>query len=234
MPQSFCNKKAAMIKLNAETRPILYSFRRCPYAMRARMAITKSGITCELREIVLRNKPEHMLTISPKATIPVIQLVDGTVMDESFDIMLWALSQNDPDGWLKPLSGNVDDALLLIKQLDGPFKHHLDLYKYSSRFETEDPALNRQKALENLQPLIDRLSHNTFLFGNKPCIADIASFPFVRQFANTDVTWFENSTPLILQNWLNSFIQSSLFKSIFAKYTPWTPGDPETLFPDPV
>ncbi|MBL4875502.1 MAG: glutathione S-transferase C-terminal domain-containing protein, partial [Cohaesibacteraceae bacterium] len=143
------------------------------------------------------------------------------------------LSQNDPDGWLKPLSGNVDDALLFIKQLDGPFKHHLDLYKYSSRFETEDPALNRQKALENLQPLINRLSHNTFLFGNKPCIADIASFPFVRQFANTDVTWFENSTPLILQNWLNKFIQSSLFESIFAKYTPWTPGDPETLFPDP-
>ena len=213
--------------------PLLYSFRRCPYAMRARMGLWASGIQVELREIVLRAKPEHMIEISPKATVPVLQLPDGTVIDESLDIMLWALEQNDPHGWLIPQSGTRADMLSLIALLDGDFKRHLDRYKYATRYEDVNEGEQRGLAMAALKPLIDRLSKTTQLFGTAPSLADIALFPFVRQFANTDRVWFDAAAPHILRTWLIDHEQSDLFVSIFQKWPVWAEGVPITLFPDP-
>ena len=125
---------------------LLYSFRRCPYAMRARLGLTSAGITVELREIVLRNKPDHMIELSPKATVPVLRVKTGKVIDESLDIALWALKQNDPDGLLSPKGSSLEEMLELIKENDGPFKHHLDRTKYGTRYEGENPQDHRQQA----------------------------------------------------------------------------------------
>ena len=216
---------------NSEPLPILYSFRRCPYAMRGRMGLFASGIVVELREIVLRDKPAHMLEISPKGTIPVLLLPNGTVVDESLDIMLWALRQNDPYSWLAPETGTLDDALALIEELDGSFKHHLDRYKYSSRFEDSDEIVHRSMAMVALASLQARLELSPHLFGSRPCLADIALFPFVRQFANTDRDWFDSNAPVALRKWLVEHETSQLFIKIFSKWPVWKEGDQLTLFP---
>ncbi|WP_319411446.1 glutathione S-transferase [uncultured Cohaesibacter sp.] len=216
---------------NSNTLPILYSFRRCPYAMRARMGLFASGTIVEIREIVLRGKPAHMLEISPKGTVPVLLLPDGTVIDESLEIMLWALKQNDPHEWLTPESGSIQDALALIEELDGSFKHHLDRYKYSSRFENADEVVHRAMAMVALAPLQARLELSPHLFGGRPCLADIAIFPFVRQFANTDRDWFDSNAPVALRKWLVGHESSDLFVNIFSKWPTWQEGDPVTLFP---
>jgi len=216
------------------TRPLLYSFRRCPYAMRARMGLWASGITVELREIVLRAKPAHMLEISPKGTIPVLQLPDGTVIDESLDIMLWALDQHDPQGWLTPETGKQAEMLDLIAEMDGSFKHHLDRYKYATRYADASEKTERDLALTALSPLIDRLIQHEQLFGGRIALADIALFPFVRQFANTDRDWFDDAVPPRLLAWLQGHEQSALFQSIFRKWPVWQDGDPVTLFPEAV
>ncbi|SNY91884.1 Glutathione S-transferase [Cohaesibacter sp. ES.047] len=212
--------------------PLLYSFRRCPYAMRGRMGLWASGIKVELREIVLRDKPAHMLEISPKGTVPVLQLPDGRVVDESLDIMLWALEQNDPRDWLSPQSGTLDDMLGLIGAMDGDFKGHLDRYKYATRFEDADEATERDLAMKALTPLFDRLDASPQLFGARISLADIALFPFVRQFANTDRAWFDEAAPERLKQWLEGHEGSDLFAQIFRKWPVWKPGDPVTLFPD--
>lgn len=215
------------------TRPLLYSFRRCPYAMRGRMGLWASSITVELREIVLRAKPAHMLAISPKGTIPVLQLADGTVIDESLDIMLWALEQHDPQGWLTPEFGDRGEMLALIGAMDGDFKRHLDRYKYATRYEDVSEGAERDLALAALSPLIERLAQHGQLFGERVSLADIALFPFVRQFANTDRDWFDQAVPPHLLAWLKGHEQSDLFLSIFRKWPVWQEGDPVTLFPDP-
>ena len=212
-------------------RPLLYSFRRCPYAMRGRMGIWASGIEVELREIVLRDKPAHMLEISPKGTVPLLQLEDGRVIDESLDIMLWALGQNDPASWLAPETGTLDDMLALIAEIDRDFKHHLDRYKYATRFEDVDETVERDKAMAALAPLVARLEAGAQLFGSRIALADIALFPFVRQFANTDRVWFDAKAPKRLTEWLKGHEGSELFASIFRKWPVWKPGDPVTLFP---
>lgn len=216
-----------------DTRPLLYSFRRCPYAMRARMGLWSAGCEVELREIVLRAKPDHMLDISPKGTVPVLMLTDGRVIDESLDIMLWALGESDPEGWLMPEQDDRAAMLALIAALDREFKPHLDRYKYATRYEDVDESVERDLAMAALEPLTVRLDRQPQLFGHKTRLADIATFPFVRQFANTDRAWFDAHAPEALQQWLVGHERSELFQSIFRKWPVWREGDPVTLFPDP-
>ena len=210
--------------------PILYSFRRCPYAMRARMALMIAGVTCELREVKLAEKPQELFDVSPKATVPVLVLGDGTVLEESLDIMRWALARNDPENWL---SG--DDAGL-IERNDNTFKHHLDRYKYPTRYpeevaksygDDEDTFRydHRTQGLIILQELDARLGQQANLTGSQRSLADIALFPFIRQFANTDRTWFDDQGIAHLHEWLERHLASDLFATIMPKFTPWKSGD---------
>ncbi|WP_197742806.1 glutathione S-transferase [Lentilitoribacter sp. Alg239-R112] len=211
--------------------PILYSFRRCPYAMRARLALYSSGRSVELREIILREKPPSMLQASPKGTVPVLILTDGQVVDESLDIVLYALGQSDPMNLLMPEQGTLDDAMSLIAENDGPFKSELDHYKYSNRYESVDKETSRQNASDFLFKLNDHLSENgPFLMGSKFSIADLAIFPFVRQFANVDFDWFEAQKWTKLISALDQFVSSPLFLSVMTKYPLWREGDAITVF----
>ena len=203
--------------------PILYSFRRCPYAMRARMALWISGTRCELREVKLADKPAAMLEASPKGTVPVVVLPEGQVIDESIDVMRWALGRNDPEGWL---AGDDRD---LLAQVDGPFKHHLDRYKYFTRYDT-DPQEHRSAALDILRSLDERLAKNGQLCGPQRTLADMATFPFIRQFANHDRAWFEAQALPHLHPWLAGHLASEIFASIMAKHVPWKSGDEPVLF----
>ena len=197
---------------------ILYSFRRCPYAMRARMALHISGTEVETREVVLRDKPAAMLEVSPKGTVPVLVLDDGEVVDESIDIMRWALARNDPENWL-----DRDDRDL-IARIDGPFKHHLDRYKYETRYDSDSEA-HRTEASTILRDLDDRLAHSAFLRGERRGLADIAVFPFIRQFANADRGWFDAQELPHLQNWLAGLLASDLFAAIMVKRRQWKPEE---------
>lgn len=195
---------------------VLYSFRRCPYAMRARMALSVSGTVYEHREVVLRDKPPEMLEASPKGTVPVLVTPDGEVVDESIDIMRWALARSDPEGWLE----RQDEDLLAAN--DGPFKHHLDRYKYATRYEDVDPQEHGAKAVECLRPLNDRLASSRYLCGATRGFADIAIFPFVRQFANADTDRFAAQGLGHVEKWLAALTGSDLFAGIMAKHSPWT------------
>ena len=200
----------------AET--VLYSFRRCPYAMRARMALAISGADYEHREVVLRDKPPQMLEVSPKGTVPVLVTDDGAVLEESLDIMRWALDRDDPEGWLE----RADDELLAAN--DGPFKHHLDRYKYSTRYDDVDPEEHGAEALKHLRVLDERLSASPYLCGDRRGFADIAIFPFVRQFANADRDWFDAQDLPRLGMWLQGLVNSDLFTGIMAKHDQWKPA----------
>ena len=212
-------------------KPLLYSFRRCPYAMRARLAITASGTSCRLREVVLRDKPQEMLLASPKATVPVLVLPDGRVIDESFDIMLHVLKGNDPQDWLNPPSGRLAEMQKLVDDCEQRFKSHLDRYKYSTRYDEAKPGFHRDQASVFLRELGKRLEKSSWLFGDRPTLADYAIFPFVRQFAQVDRHWFDQQNWLALHRWLTGFENSELFRSIMEKYPVWKPGDPEVEFP---
>ena len=196
------------------TEPVLYSFRRCPYAMRARMALIASGIACEIREVKLRDKPPEMLAASPKGTVPVLVLPDGKVIDESIDIMRWALALNDPELWL------AGDDEVLIATNDGAFKHHLDRYKYADRHDT-DPAEHRAAGLAILRDLEARLSATPYLCGDSRTLADIAIMPFVRQFAETDRSWFDAQLLPRLQRWLAALRASTLFAAAMVRREVW-------------
>jgi len=209
--------------------PILYSFRRCPYAMRARLAIAKSNISVELREVVLRDKPQALLDISAKATVPVLQLSDSTVIDESLDIMDWALSLNDPDNWKD--NTLADDIKQLTEDNDGEFKYYLDRYKYADRYPEHSELYYREKAEVFLTELESRLSKQTYLCSSNCCLADMAIFPFIRQFANVDTDWFQSSNYKNLKRWLKLHIESDLFISIMSKYPAWKTGDKKLIFP---
>jgi glutathione S-transferase len=202
--------------------PILYSFRRCPYAMRARMALLVSGTTVRLREILLRDKPVEMLLASPKATVPVLVLPDGRVIDESLDIMHWALGQNDPEHWLE----GADEALIAAN--DGPFKAALDRYKYPHRYDV-DPTEHRDAAAAHLERVETRLADRAFVHGAKPGLSDVALFPFIRQFAATDVAWFAAQPWPMLQTWFNTLTTAPLFEACMQRLAPWHPGDAEPL-----
>ena len=211
--------------------PLLYSFRRCPYAMRARLALWKAGVSCELREVVLRDKPPSLLEYSPKATVPVLVLDDGTVIDESLDVMLWALKGSDPDGWLTPESGDVEAMCALIAVNDNDFKGHLDRYKYPNRYEDVDPLHHRAEAERFLADLDGRLREHAYLFGPEPSLADWAIGPFIRQFANTNRAWFDETPYEALKAWLERFLESPLFQSVMSKYPQWHAGDEPTKVP---
>ena len=209
--------------------PVLYSFRRCPYAMRARMAIAAGGVSVELREILLRDIPDVMREASPKATVPVLVVADDKVIDESLDIMHWALGQNDPNGWLDEGTQSVCDKLLECN--DGEFKYYLDRYKYADRYPEYSPAHYRGCAESFLSSLDKQLIESRFLCGDRVTVADVAIFPFVRQFSMVDVSYFDNLPLVRLQRWLEYFLDSDLFRSIMQKMPVWNPGDPVTVFP---
>ncbi len=204
--------------------PVLYSFRRCPYAMRARMALWVAGVTVELREVKLAAKPPALLAASPKGTVPVLALHDGQVIDQSLDIMRWALAQADPEGWLAG-----DDAGLIAAN-DGVFKHHLDRAKYPGRYDEDGVTDHRAAALALLEPLEERLAQAPFLCGETCSLTDIALFPFIRQFAAIDPDWFAAEGLSHLQGWLARLLASDLFAAIMPKFAPWQEGDAPVLF----
>lgn len=201
-----------------QKQPVLYSFRRCPYAMRARMALCYAGIAAELREVDLKNKPAAMLEASPKGTVPVLVLPDGTVIDESLDIMYWALGQNDPEGWL---AADKEETAFLIERNDGPFKNALDRYKYPNRFPDEDCRPAKDKCEKILKDIDNRLERNGFLLSPHRTLADIALFPFIRQCAFTDKDWFDSLPCPHLQHWLDQNLNSGLFQQVMEKYEVW-------------
>lgn len=197
---------------------ILYSYRRCPYAMRARMALKYAGIEVEHREIELRNKPQSMLLASPKGTVPVLCL-DNIVLDQSLDIMHWAISQSDPDGW-----GSADDAIAQawIAKNDGPFKVLLDQYKYPNRFPELEQAAALQEALQiMLLPMEQSLQATQYLMGDTMTWVDVAIFPFIRQFSMVDANKFEQLPITATKKWLVQHLDSELFQSVMHKHPVW-------------
>lgn len=203
--------------------PILYSFRRCPYAMRARMALLISGACFEMREVVLRHKPEAMIAASAKATVPVMVLADGAVIDESIDIMRWALRRHDPEDWL------AGDDAPLIQTFDDRFKHHLDRTKYPERHGS-DPVVHRAAGLAMLGDLEQRLAAHPNLCRTERTLADIAIMPFVRQFAAVDQSWFDRQAVPRVRQWLARHIASPLFDQAMVRLQPWAPGDPPVIW----
>jgi glutathione S-transferase len=213
---------------NKENNPILYSFRRCPYAMRARMAIAISQQQVEFREVLLRDKPPSMIEISPKGTVPVLLLNSGKVIDESLDIIDWALNLNDPKDWKR--SQNSEKSKTLILTNDNEFKYHLDRYKYSKRYDNEIPIVHRKQCMKFINELEVQLQNSKYLYDNDISALDISIFPFIRQFRIADMEWFDALDKPYLKGWLITFLESDLFKSIMLKYDIWKDGD-EFFFP---
>ena len=200
---------------------VLYSFRRCPYAMRARLALAYSGIDYEHREILLKNRPDELYALSPKGTVPVLQLNDGTVIDESIDVMKWALAQSDPEYWY---TENIEVQNSLIDQNDGDYKKWLDKYKYHVRFKDGSYEEYQYAVGEILKAYESILSKSSYLCGDKVTLADMALFPFIRQGAHVDLDWFNAQFPK-LSTWLKIFKESELFETIMKKYTVWKSGE---------
>lgn len=209
--------------------PILYSFRRCPYAIRARMALLYTAQKVELREVFLQDKPPCMLRASPKGTVPVLLMPDGGVIDESIDVMHWSLESGDPDNWWKEESAREVKAL--IEENDFEFKQHLDHYKYWQRFPAQSQSHYRAKGEKFLQLLERSLNSQSYLIDDKLGFADVAIFPFVRQFAFVDKPWFDQAPYCGVQNWLQKFLESQLFRQVMTKLPAWRRGDVPTYFP---
>lgn len=210
--------------------PVLYSFRRCPYAMRARLALHACRVPVELREVFLRDKPAAMLAASPKGTVPVLVLVDGGVIEESLDIMDWALAQRDREGWLDFPADAGETMAALISENDGPFKAALDRYKYPTRYADADPRAEREKAKNFLFRLEAQLSATDHLLGSRFSKADAAILPFIRQFAHVDREWFYGGDWPALIGWLDRFLRSDRFAAIMTKYEPWKSGTAGVVF----
>jgi glutathione S-transferase len=198
--------------------PTLYTYRRCPYAMRARMALLLAQQPFEAIEVVLRDKPAALLALSPKGTVPVLQLPDGQVLDESWDIMGWALQRPGCADWWTLAQSN--ENLDLLRRNDGDFKHHLDRYKYPQRYAQDNSHRDTHRAAAVavlLLPLEARLASAPYLGGDTPCATDLAIFPFVRQFAAVDAAWFEAQALPAVQHWLAQWVNSPLFETCMAK-----------------
>lgn len=214
--------------------PVLYSFRRCPYAMRARMAISYSRVSVELREVVLRAMPESLLACSPKGTVPVLVLVlqDGVVLDESRDIMDWALAAHDPEHWLPAADSEAAaETARLIDANDTVFKPQLDRYKYAVRYPEHPAGYYREQGEQFLQQLEHRLQQHSWLLDGRIRVVDVAIFPFVRQFAHVDRDWFDQAPYPHLQHWLDRLLTSELFSGVMIKYPQWKVGDVPIVFP---
>lgn len=196
-------------------KPLLYTYRRCPYAMRARMALLIAGIEFDAHEVSLRDKPPEMLALSPKGSVPVMLLPGGQVLEQSWDIMGWALEQWASRWWH---GAQTAENLDWLARNDGVFKHHLDRYKYPERFNETGQAGHREQALASfLRPLNSRLEQSSFLGGSEPCATDLALFPFVRQFAAVEPAWFESEQLPALQAWLAGWLSNSLFAHCMQK-----------------
>ena len=200
--------------------PILYSFRRCPYAIRARMVLSYMEVSVELREVLLNERPQSLYKISSKGTVPVLLLKDGKVLDESLDIMRWAIKQGEQ----KLYEDKLNEQNQLIKYNDTKFKYWLDKYKYHVRYLEHSREYYQRKCSKTLAEYDMRLRENAYLMGDRIGLADIAIFPFIRQCANVDQNWFNNKYPN-LNRWLEIWKQSRLFKSVMMKYNQWRLGD---------
>ena len=196
--------------------------------MRARLALQRADIKSELREVVLRDRPEHMMEISPKGTVPVMLLQDGTLLEESLDIMEYATEKIDSTCWKKESIPNFDE---IISKLDGEFKHNLDRYKYPNRYDDVDAIQHRDANIPFLQMINDLLADNEFLSGEEMGILDCAIFPFIRQFANHDRDWFDNLPLEKLLKWLDCCLSSEEFKIVMKKYKQWTPDQDIVIWP---
>ena len=209
--------------------PILYSFRRCPYAIRARLALCQARVAVEVREVVLSAKPVDLLAASPAGTVPVLQLGSGEVIAHSLDIMRWALAQRDTDGWLA--RGDTPGQRALTAICDGAFKHALDRYKYAERHPERSACAWREDAVDCLiKPLETRLTQTPQLGGEQPGLADAAIFPFVRQFAAVDAAWWAASPWVATRRWHGAWATSALMAACMHKWPPWRPGAPTTVF----
>lgn len=209
--------------------PCLYSFRRCPYAMRARLGLLFAQLQVELREITLKDKPAQMLAISPKGTVPVLQLSNDAVIEESREIMVWALEQKDPQSLLN--ANILHEANNLIDKNDNEFKYWLDRYKYADRHLDMTQTEYRQRGEDFLQDLEALLKKNPYLLGSHVTIADIAIMPFVRQFAHVDRDTFYTMPYPNLQRWLTCWLEHALFLQVMTKFEPWQEGDEVVIFP---
>lgn len=198
--------------------------------MRARMGLAYAGVVFEVREVLLKNKPQAMKDLSPKETVPVLLQTNQTILEESLDILQWALTQNDPLGWRTFSSEILSEIDGLIGENDLDFKFHLDHYKYSTRHPDHSQEEYRTKAEVFLKKLENRLTHSSFFFGDHISYADIAIFPFIRQFSKVDEIWFQSASYPKLQKWLNFHLDSELFLSIMKKYKPWKPDDTKIVF----
>jgi len=210
--------------------PVLYSFRRCPYAMRARLAIAACNIPVELREVVLRDKPDEMLEASPKGTVPVLIKPDGNIIEESFDIIKWAIAHSEMSDWIAFDEAQVAEMHALISESDGPFKLALDHYKYPNRYENIDREAEREKGAAFITKLDAMLDGQPYLFGDTFSLADGAILPFVRQFAHVDMDWFYAEPWTKAINWLDAFKESARFKGIMTKYDQWQSGNDGVRF----
>jgi glutathione S-transferase len=210
--------------------PILYSFRRCPYAIRARLALLKAGVAVELREVDLKRKPAEMLAVSPAATVPVLDLGGNKVLTQSLDIVRWALGQHDPDGWLT--RGDAARDAQLVALTDGEFKQALDRAKYPERFP-EQTADEARAAAERclIAPLEVTLTNDAYLGGEAPNWADASVFPFLRQFAAIDAERWAVSHWPATQRWLSHWQNSPLFAACMGKVLVWQPGSAGPRFP---
>ena len=197
--------------------------------MRARMAIAISQQQVEFREVLLRDKPSSMIEISPKGTVPILLLNSGKVIDESLDVIEWALNLNDPKNWKR--SQNSEKSKTLISTNDNEFKHHLDRYKYSKRYDNENPIVHRKKCMKFINELEKQLQNSKYLYDNNISALDISIFPFIRQFRIADMEWFDAIEKPSLKNWLIKFLESDLFKSIMLKYDKWEDGNEKIFFP---
>ena len=195
------------------SKAVLYSFRRCPYAMRARMALRYSGVAVQIIEVSLKAKPAEMLALSPKGTVPVLS-VDGRVIDESLAIIRWALAQNDPEGWLL---GDDRATQALIEENDQGFKHQLNRYKYAERYPEQPMEHYRAEGEVFLSKLEGLLAEREYLLAGHLSLADVALAPFVRQFAHVDREWFGQAPYPRLRAWLQRFLESPLFIAVMAK-----------------
>jgi len=210
--------------------PILYSFKRCPYAMRARMALKLADITCEIREVSLSNKPNHMLKISPKGTVPVLILKDK-IIDESIDIINWVISKTDI--FKENLDQNkleLSDEMICI--FDDKFKYHLDRYKYSNRYKDADLEFHRSECKKLLVSLEHLISNNVWFFGDKLNKLDISILPFIRQFKIADIDWFDSQKDIPkVKEVLDNFLESKLFIEIMHNYKVWEEEADSVYFP---
>lgn len=214
-------------------KPLLYTYRRCPYAMRARMALLVADIAFDAHEVSLRDKPPDMLVLSPKGSVPVMLLPDGQVLEQSWEIMGWALARQATEGcWA---AAQTAENLAWLAKNDGDFKHNLDRYKYPERYDEVDPNSAREQALEGfLLPLADRLEKSRFLGGAAPCATDVALFPFVRQFAAVAPEWFAQQPLPALHTWLANWQTSALFRHCMHKLpSQTTVGFPPLDNPEP-